>query len=397
MGVAHSSSSPKEPLFTGSFLLLLTCSLLLMTGMGVFYLFPLFVLEIGGNKADIGILMGAMSLAAVCWRPWVSGLVDRIGRKRGMVTASLLLIMVSIIHLFFNGPIDQTFPFLLILRLIFGAGMALSFVSGLSMAADLAPESRLTEGIGYFGITPLLGIALGPVVGEGLIHMWGFNAIFFGALAIFMAAFLTLLPMRDQFIRTLTPGSAVGDFFKVLQIPLVWRMTVICVCFGMAFAAHSSFVAPFAQKNALSVSAYFASYSAAAIFSRISGGYLANRFSEIRVMPAALVMAGVGFFSLIGVSTTAGLMRTGLLAGMGHGLLFPSLISVTLYPISADKRGKVNGALTGGFDGGVFIGALVMGQLGELFGFSIIFSMAAAFIVLGLGIFFRVRPTIVRH
>jgi predicted MFS family arabinose efflux permease len=397
MGIVHSSNYPKEPLFTGSFLLLLASSLLLQTGMGVFYLFPLFVLDIGGNKADIGILMGAMSLAAVCGRPWISGLVDRIGRKRGLVTSSLLLMVVSAIHLFFNGPIDQTFPFLMILRLIFGTGLALSFVSGLSMAADLAPASRLTEGIGYFGITPLVGIALGPVVAEGLIRLWGFNAMFFTALGIFMAAFLALMPMRDQFMRSLTPDTAVGDFFKVLKIPLVWRMTVICVCFGVAFAAHSSFVAPFAQKNALSISAYFASYSVAAVFARISGGYLANRFGEIRVMPAALVMASVGFFSLIGVSTTTGLMGTGFLAGMGHGLLFPSLISVTLYPTSAGNRGKVSGALTGGFDAGVFIGALVMGQLGELYGFSTIFVMAAAFIILGLGIFYRIRPTIVRR
>ena len=397
MGIVDSSTSSKEPLFTGSFLLLLGSSLLLQIGMGVFYLFPLFVLEIGGNKADIGILMGAMSLAAVFGRPWISGLVDRIGRKRGLVIASLMLMMVSVIHLFFNGPIDQTFPFLLILRLIFGTGLAFSFVSGLSMAADLAPASRLTEAIGYFGITPLIGIALGPVVGEGLIHLWGFNTIFFAALALFMSAFLSLVPMRDQFMRTPSVDTAVGDFFKVLRIPLVWRMTVICVCFGVAFAAHSSFVAPFAQKHALSISAYFASYSVAAVFARISGGYLANRFGEIQVMPAALVMAGVGFFSLIGVSTTAGLMGTGLLAGMGHGLLFPSLISVTLYPISANKRGKVNGALTGGFDAGVFAGALVMGQLGELFGFSTIFALAGAFIVLGFGIFFRIRPKIVRR
>lgn len=363
--------------------------------MGVFYLFPLFVLEIGGNKADIGILMGAMSLAAVCSRPWVSGLVDRIGRKGGLVTASLLLMMVSLIHLFFKGPIDQTFPVLIILRLMFGGGLALSFVAGLTMAADLAPPSRLTEGIGFFGITPLVGIALGPVLAESLVHRWGFHAMYFTACAIFMAALLMLIPLRDHFIRPV--DTAGGNFFKALRIPLVWRMSTICLCFGVAFAAHSSFLAPFAQKNALSISAYFVSYSAAAVLARISGGYIANRFGEIRVIPVALVMAGIGFLCLIGVSTTAGLMGTGFLAGMGHGLVFPSLFAVTLYPIKAETRGKVNGALSGGFDAGVFLGALVMGQLGELYGFSIIFGMAAACITLGLGIFLRIRPTIVHR
>ncbi len=114
-------------------------------------------------------------------------------------------------------------------------------------------------------------------------------------------------------------------------------------------------------------------------------------------MPVALVMGGIGFLCLIGVSTTAGLMGTGFLAGMGHGLLFPSLIAVTIRPIRADNRGNVNGVLTGGFDAGVFIGALVMGQLGELFGFWIIFVTAATAIFLGLAIFLIIRPMIVER
>lgn len=390
-GIVDDSAMLKEPVFTGPFILLLACSLMLMVGIGVFYLFPLFVLDIGGNKADIGILMGAMSLAAVLARPWVSNFVDRFGRKRGLLTSSLLLLIVSVIHLFFTGPIQQTYPFLLILRLIFGAGLALSFISGLSMAADLAPASRLTEAIGFFGITPMLGIALGPVLGESLIHLWGFSAVFYAGLALFMTAFLCLLPMRDRFKRSSTSGGTLGNFFKVLQIPLVWRMTVICVCFGVAFAAHASFVAPFAQQHALPVSAYFIAYSAAAIFSRITVGKLVHRFGEIRIMFAALVVAGIGFFGLIGVSYIPGLIVTGMLAGMGHGFLFPSLISVTLHPIPAYRRGKVNGALTGGFDAGVFGGALIMGQLGELFGYPIIFATAGIFIVLGFVIFFRIR------
>ncbi|GAB6906903.1 MFS transporter [Desulfosarcina cetonica] len=371
--------------------------MILQTGMGVFFLFPLYVLDIGGSKADIGILMGAMSLAAVCGRPMVSELVDRIGRKPSLVIASLLLMLVSVIHLFIDGSINQAFPLLLVLRLMFGVGLALCVVASLTMAADLVPASRLTEGIGYFGITPLVGIALGPVVAEGMVHQWGFNAIFFIGLAFFIAALLSLMPLRDRF--TPAAGTVPGNskFFQVLRIPIVWRMSVICLCFGLAFAAHSSFVAPFAQKNALSVSSYFAAYSGSAVLARILCGYLVNRFGEIRIMPVALVMGGIGFLCLIGVSTTAGLMGTGFLAGMGHGLLFPSLIAVTIRPIRADNRGNVNGVLTGGFDAGVFIGALVMGQLGELFGFWIIFVTAATAIFLGLAIFLIIRPMIVER
>ncbi|MGW8192691.1 MAG: hypothetical protein ACWGOX_00360 [Desulforhopalus sp.] len=52
----------------------------MITGIGMFYMFPLFVLELGGSRADIGLLVGLMSLAAVAGRPLVSNMVDRIGR-----------------------------------------------------------------------------------------------------------------------------------------------------------------------------------------------------------------------------------------------------------------------------------------------------------------------------
>jgi predicted MFS family arabinose efflux permease len=388
-------SADKEPLFTGSFILLLTAALTLYTGMGVFYLFPLFVLEIGGNKADIGILMGAMSLAGVCSRPWVSGLVDRIGRKRSLVISCLILMTVSAIHMFVRGPIDQIFMVLVLLRLVFGAGLSLAIVAGITMAADLSPASRLTESIGYFGITPLLGIAFGPLLAEVLVQRWGFNAIFYSALFFFIAALLILQPLRDQF--THATDAAKSNFFKVLRTPIVWRMAMICLCFGAAFAAHSSFIAPFAQQYDLSVAAYFASYSTAAVLARIFGGYIVYRFGELRVMPAALMIGSIGFLCLIGVSTSIGLAGTGFLAGMGHGLLFPSLIAITIRPLAAGDWGKVNGVLTGGFDSGMFIGALIMGQLAELYGFSIIFATAAGTIFIGLGIFLRIRPTIVHR
>jgi MFS family permease len=303
------------------------------------------------------------------------------------------MIAVSVTHIFFKGPIDQVYPIFVISRFIFGAGMALGIVAGLTMAADLAPPSKLTQGLGFFGIMPLVGIAIGPVVAENIVNRGGVSGMFLTALAIFGAAFLALIPLRDRFIRS--GDTSRGNFLRAFQIPLVWRMSIICLCFGVAFAAHGSFVAPFAKTNGLSVSAYFAAYSAAAVLSRIFGGNLASRFGEVQIIPVALVIGGIGFVCLTGVSTTPGLAGTGFVSGLGHGLLFPSLMGLTMRPIPSGNRGKVTGILTGGTDLGMFIGAMLMGQLGELFGFSIIFGSAAATLFLGLGIFFRIRPMII--
>ncbi len=379
----------KAPLYTREFVLLLTSGLLLTTGIGVFYLFPLFVLNLGGSKSDIGILMGTMSLSAVVLRPWTSGLVDHLGRKGSMVVGCLLMTAVSIAHLFFKGPIGQVYPVLVVLRLLFGTGLALGIIASLTLAADLAPASRLNEGLGIFGVMPLTGIAIGPVVGERIIHQWGFNAMFLAAALFFTAGFLFLLPLKDHF--TTSNGGTRGGFMKALRIGLVWRMAFVCLCFGVAFAAHGGFVAPFAKAGSMPVSAYFISYSTAAVISRLLGGKLADRFGEKRLIPVSLVIAGTGFICLTQVTSTVGLTWSGFVAGLGHGLLFPSLIALTIRPIVATDRGKVTGILTGGVDAGLFFGSLAMGQLGDLFGFSAIFTMAATAIFLGLGVFLWTR------
>jgi MFS family permease len=139
------------------------------------------------------------------------------------------------------------------------------------------------------------------------------------------------------------------------------------------------------------VSAYFVSYSTAAVISRLFGGKLADRFGEKWLIPVALVIAGTGFVCLMQVTSAVGLTGTGFVAGMGHGLLFPSLIALTIRPIAVGDRGKVTGILTGGVDAGLFFGSLSMGQLGELLGFQAIFAMAAVTIFLGLCVFFWTR------
>jgi MFS family permease len=168
--MSHPEIFIKAPLYTREFVLLLASGLLLTTGIGVFYLFPLYVLDLGGSKSDIGILMGTMSLSAVALRPWTSGLVDRLGRKGSMVAGCLLMTAVSMAHLFVTGAIGQVYPILVVLRLLFGTGVALGIIASLTLAADLAPVSRLNEGLGIFGVMPLMGIAIGPVVGESIIH-----------------------------------------------------------------------------------------------------------------------------------------------------------------------------------------------------------------------------------
>ncbi|MBF0235824.1 MAG: MFS transporter [Desulfamplus sp.] len=102
-------------------------------------MFPLFLLDIGGSKSDSGILMGVMSLSAVGMRPWISGLVDRIGHKAALSLGCVILSGVSIAHFYSVALINSVFYFLVLLRFVYGIGLGFIIVASLTFATDLVP------------------------------------------------------------------------------------------------------------------------------------------------------------------------------------------------------------------------------------------------------------------
>jgi MFS family permease len=385
------NTAESSRLLTRNFLYLLLATFLSITSIGVFYLFPLFVLEWGGNKSDIGILMGVMSLSAVGVRPWASNLVDNWGRKRSFILGGAVLALVSLIHIFTAAPIDSIFYLLLLLRFVYGAGLGLIIVAAVTFATDLIPSPRLNHGLGVFGVMPLLGIAVGPMIGETVMASYGFTGMFLSAVLIVVVAVLLVLPVGDTF--TGSSGPERHGFFTVLRYPAVWRMASIILCFGVAFAAHGGFVAPFAKTKGLTISTYFITYSATAVVSRLFGSKLTTKLGEFQILTASFLVIGAGFSWLIWVEGNTGLAVSGALAGAGHGLFFPTALACAVRSVSADDRGKVTGVITGSVDAGILVGSLLLGQVGELLGFSALFVTAASFVFAGALLFGLSRRT----
>jgi MFS family permease len=355
-------------LYSKAYLLMSLSNFLMFTGYGFFMVFSLFILGIGGTKSDIGILMGVMPLSAVLSRPWISGLGDRIGRKKSYALGCAIIGTVSFMHLFFQHEIGEVFIGLFVLRLILGVGFAMSIVAGLTFVSDLIPTTRFNEGFGMFGVTGLLGVALGPALAEWVIYQHGFPGMFIAAGLICFLSLAISLPIKELFV--FEDDSSNEPFFTVLRHPVLFRVTLIGLLFGIGFAAHGSFVAPYAQSKGLLVSMYFIAYSLSAIVTRIISGRMADRLGEKRIAPVALIITGIGFASLVLVDTATGLWVSGLVTGLGHGMLFPCLISLSIRPMHSQNRGKANGIFTGGVDAGIFCGSITLGFIGEHIGYS---------------------------
>ncbi len=360
------------------------------TGFGAFFLFPLFISGRGGTETDIGVIMGVFALASVLCRPWVSELIDRVGRKRSFTLGALIMTLLPLAYLSFQGPLAGFYLPLLLVRVIHGVGVALCFTAAFTFIADVVPPVRLNEGIGMFGISGLVGMAVGPVMAELILRHWDFTAFFLAAAAIGGFGLLVHLPVRET-LSGRTPRARRIPFFTLLLRPGTRNVVGLALLFGFGLAASENFVAPLAQERKLPiVSWFFGAYSTAAVFTRLWAGRLADRVGERAVIPYALVVIGSGLLALVFVRGGVSLTLAGLLAGCGHGLLFPTLNALAVRGQPAEVRGKITGIYTGSIDSGTFIGSILLGLVAEFIGLGSLFLVAAMALFSGLLIARRV-------
>jgi MFS family permease len=354
---------------------------------GTFFLFPLFVQHYGGSKADIGIVMGAFALSSVLCRPWISEMIDRIGRKRSYGIGSGVMTLLPLTYLLLQGSLDAFYLPLLLIRIVHGVGLALCFTAVFTYVADIVPPARLNEGIGIFGVTGLTGLAVGPFVAEVVILRLGFTPFFLTAAGLAAAGFLLHLFLPETYRDPQRQNRSVS-FFSVLTKRKIAVIAAVAGLFGFALAASSGFVSPYAKTKALAlISLYYLAYSLAAVMSRLFGGRIADRVGEERVIPYALAVTGLGLVVLVFLKGEFLLIVSGLLTGCGHGFLFPCLNSLAIRDEPIHIRGKINGVYTGGMDAGAFVGSIALGYIGEWAGYPTLFLAAGMALFVGLGIF----------
>ncbi len=379
-------------LYTPAFAALFLANLLMVASFSSFFLFPLFITEHGGTHQDIGIIMGAFALASALSRPWISEMIDRIGRKRSFTVGCVIMTTLPLTYLPLHGPLSEYYVALLLIRIIHGIGLAICFTSIFTFIVDIIPVGRLNEGIGMFGTSGLIGMAIGPMVSEPILQNFGFSPFFLLTAGFAATALLLQMPVKDLHHQQPSTLQKLPSFFSLLKK----RKQLICgglaLLFGFGLAATGNFIAPFAQERGLSyISLYYVAYSCAAIGVRFFAGKLADRIGENQIIPWGLLLAAGGLLLVPLVYGNLLLLVVGFIFGIGHGLLFPALNAMAVRDEPYAIRGKVIGIFTGGIDTGVFCGAFILGMIGESTGFTALFLCAGGILLSGLYVF-RLRP-----
>ena len=141
-------------IYSREFLIMALANFFTMSSISTFFLFPLFITRHGGTKADIGIMMAVFTIASIVSRPWISEMIDRLGRKRCYTLACLVLSFLPLVYLLFKGNLSSFYIPLLLVRFIHGIGMALAVHGAVFAALAMMPgiEIPVPEDDGFIGI-----------------------------------------------------------------------------------------------------------------------------------------------------------------------------------------------------------------------------------------------------
>lgn len=349
-------------------------------------LFPVYLSErFGADKDTIGLVLAGYSLMAIAAR-FISGyLVDTLPRIRILVISYLVFVLCTGAYLLVGSIV-----LFAIVRTLHGAPFGSITVANSTVAIDSLPHSRRAEGIGYYGLSNNIAMALSPAVGVAIFSYWhSYEQLMWCALAVAILGCLLTASMR----LPRRPRPLPCRPFRLTDLVL-WRGASPALCslsFAVAYGIVSTYVALYSIEELQlpnGAGAFFFCFSVGLIVSRILGGPYLRQGRIIRNGAIGVITGCFGYFLFAVGQNEPCFYIASLIIGLGCGHMFPALQNIFIAIARKEQRGIANSTLLVSWDIGVGIGTLLGGLLAYKFGFTAAFLLAAGFKIFGTAFFF---------
>ncbi len=374
---------PREPLATRAFVLCALANLAQGVAFSLYFHLPGFLKALGTHEAEIGLLFGVYAPAAIALRPLLGRTMDRSGRRGVILVGGVLHTLVCALYL----TVHAVGPWIYAVRIGHGLAEAALFTGFFTYAADLVPASRRTEGLALFGVSGMLPIGLGGLLGDAILASGGYRELF--ATSVGFAALSVALSLALPVERRGGPAGPPPRGFAAAAtqrdlLPL-WLLAGV---FSVALAAALTFVKLFVEETGIATLGLFlGAYSGTAIVLRVLFARIPDRVGPKRVLFPALALLALGLWRLAGATGTADVVSAGILCGAGHGYTFPILYALVVSRARESERGAALSLYTALFDAGLLVGGPLLGALIRLGGYGTMFRSAAGLVVVGALVF----------
>lgn len=382
-----SQSDARETLWNSNYIKVLAANTMMYFA---FYLLapllPIYLSErFGATKDIIGIVLSGYTVAALVIRPFSGYVVDSFNRKK------VLMICVFTFAACFAGYlVAGTLLMFGIVRTLHGGPFGAATVANSTAAIDVLPSSRRTEGLGYYGLSNNLAMALAPSAGIYIYQAChDFTVLFWIALAVALLGFFidasVKVPVREIVRRK---GRISLDRFFLTR---AWLLAVNIALFGFCFGVLSNYLAIY-SKEVMEITSgtgtYFALLSIGLFSSRLQGAKALRQGRVTHNAAYGMCIALAGYLLFVACPNQAGYYLSACLIGLGNGHMYPAFLNMFVATARHDQRGTANSSILTSWDLGFGIGILLGGVISQFFGYTAAFWMVAADNAVGVLLFF---------
>lgn len=350
---------------------------------------PLYVQSVGGTNQQIGLVMGAFAIGLLLSRVWLGQLADAKGRKLVLRLGALVAFLAPLCYL-----LTRSIPLLLAIRVFHGISIAAFGMAYTVLVADLSPQGRKGEIIGYMNLSTTLGIAIGPAIGGYVQARSGYPPLFAIASALALLALVCCFwvwePKRSLIATAHSaPGASSEKSWQILWSKRIGIPALVLLAIGFIYGTLTTFMPLFMQETKVNLNPGLF-YTTAAIVSFAIGfksGRASDRYGRGLLVAGGLLCYALAMFCLWTANSSPAFLLGAVFYGCGGGTVPPTVYALIADRSAPHERGRLFSLCVGGFDLGMAIAGPTFGVVAEQLGYRNIFAFSMGFACLVILIF----------
>ncbi|WP_409974993.1 MFS transporter [Bacillus sp. Bva_UNVM-123] len=382
-----SNTNTREKLWTKDFIIMSVINFNLML---IFYLLMVTmasfaVKEYHASVSQAGLVSGIYIVGALIGRVVTGRIIQKVGTKK-ILMVGLILFALTMSFYFIQAGITV----LLISRLVNGIAVGVASTATSTVVAQILPNTRRGEGIGYYSMSTTLGTAIGPFFGLMLSQYTTYYVIFMLcmllAIIALISAFFTKIPKSEVSKVQDQKGFHFSQFIDRRALPIA----IIMLLFALGYASIISFLNFFAEERDLvrASSFFFFIYAIAILLTRpFTGRIIDTKGANYIIYPCALLF-GVGLLLLSSSHSTFLLLLSGAIIGIGYGNISSTLQALAIKVTTFENMGLATSTYFIGLDVGLGFSPYFLGYLVPSIGYSQLYVWLGIFMFIIMILYF---------
>ena len=342
---------------------------------------PFIIFDMTNSNTWVGAISFTLLIPAMLLTPAAGVMADRVSRKKVLVFTTLIQIMVAL-GFTVLWQLDQLTPFRILgLAFMQGLSAGLQITNWQSLVPMLVPREDLFSAIRLNSAQFTSARAIGPLIGALLLATAGAGAVFLINALTYVILLFALFAIRPRFELAPSTTRAMQALKEGIRYvkdrPAIYQ--ALFTAFAISFLGQSlvqlaaGLASDVYNVGELGLAGFVTASGVGTIFGAsliIAYGDKYKRSEAVRfglaIYMLGPVLVGITAIYLVGL---AGFFLT----GVSHMIVGITLQTSIQSQIPEELRGRVISVYLLGVFGGIPMGAIVGGRLGDLIGLNIIF------------------------